>query len=61
MLNHLFMVEFVEVVPTKITRLANTDAGKDNNIIFSKEEFQNIKRRVVGKKKVQELWDVRSH
>jgi len=55
------VVEFVEVVPTKITRLANTYAGKDNNIIFSKEEFQDIKRRVVGKKKVQELWDVRSH
>ncbi len=55
------MVEFVEVVPTKITRLANTDAGKDNNIIFSKEEFQDIKKRVVGKKKVQALWDVKSH
>ncbi len=61
MLNDLFMVGFVEVILTEITRLANTDAGQDNNIIFSKKEFQGIKRKVIGKRKVQELWDVRNH
>ncbi len=61
LLNHLFMVEFVEAIPNEIIRLANTNAGQDNNIIFSKKEFQGINRRVIGKRKVQELWDLRNH
>jgi hypothetical protein len=55
------MVEFVEAIPNEIIRLANTNAGQDNNIIFSKKEFQGINRRVIGKRKVQELWDLRNH
>jgi hypothetical protein len=55
------MVESVEAVHIEIIGLANTHAGQDNNIIFSKEEFQDIKRKVIGKRKVQKLWDVRSH
>jgi hypothetical protein len=55
------MVESVGAVPIGITRLANIDACQDNKIFFSEEEFQDIKRRVIGKRKVQELWDVKSH
>ncbi len=42
MLNHLFMVEFVEVVLIELVRLANVDANHDNNITISKEEDKRI-------------------
>ncbi len=40
--------------------MANIGADNDNNIIISKVEVSNIQSKAVGKRKRQELWDVRS-
>jgi hypothetical protein len=34
---------------------------KDNNIVVSEDEIQDIRNKAIGKKKLQELWDVKSH
>jgi hypothetical protein len=59
--NHLFMVEDVEIVMTKELRFANIDAKHDNNIVVFEEEIQDIKNKATWKRKLQELWDVKSH
>jgi len=51
LLNHLFMVEFVEPIPTKITGLTNIDARQDNNIVVFEEEVQERRNKATGKKK----------
>lgn len=51
LLNHLFMVEFVEPIPTKITGLTNIDVRQDNNIVVSEEEVQNRRNKATRKKK----------
>jgi hypothetical protein len=55
------MVEPIELVLTKEARFANIDAERNNNIVVSKEEIQDMKNKAIGKRKLQELWDVRSH
>lgn len=61
LVNHLFMVERVELVLTKEARFANINAEQDNSIVVSKEEIQDIRNKAIGKRKLQELWDVKSH
>jgi hypothetical protein len=56
-----FMVERVELIFTKEARFANIDAEWDNNIVVSEEEIQDIRKEAIRKKKLQELWDVKSH
>jgi len=52
LLNHLFMVEFVEPVPTKIIGSTNIDAGQDNNIVVFEEEVQDIRNMATREKKI---------
>jgi hypothetical protein len=61
LLNHLFMVEHIERVMTKKARFANIDAKHDNNIVVFEKEIQDIKNKATRKRKLQELWDVKSH
>lgn len=46
------MVEFVELVPTKIIGSTNIDAGQDNNIVEFHEEVQDIRNMAIRKKKI---------
>jgi hypothetical protein len=52
LLNHLFMVEFVELIPTKIIGSTNIDAWQDNNIVVFEEEVQDIRNMATRKKKI---------
>jgi hypothetical protein len=55
------MVECVELVLTKEAKFANIDAKLDNNIVVCEEEISDIRNEAIGKRKLQELWDVRIH
>jgi hypothetical protein len=55
------MVEYVEPIPIERTGLINIDAGQENNIVVFEEKIQDIRNRATGKRKIQELWDVRNH
>jgi hypothetical protein len=55
------MVESIEPVLIERIGLANTNAGQDNNIVVFKEKIQDIRNKATSKRKIQELWDVKSH
>jgi len=48
-------LKIVKHVTIKKTKLANTDARQDNNIVVFEEKIQDIKNRAVGKRKIQEF------
>jgi hypothetical protein len=52
LVNHLFMVERVELVLTKEARFVNINAKYDNDIVVSKEEIQDIRNKALGKRKL---------